>query len=84
MLLNMTGAANAFDTKNCYFNLRINGEFVQEFRAIDDYVGNGWRGDTHISIPSHFLYQGKNIIEIEMANRSFPGYMLLDISMTRQ
>ncbi len=84
MLLNMNGAANAFDTKNCYFNLRINGELVQEFRAIDDYVGNGWRGDTHISISSHFLHQGKNTIEIEMTDRSFPGYMLSDISMTRQ
>lgn len=84
MLLNMNGSANAFDTKNCYFDLRVNGEFVQEFRAIDDYVGNGWRGDTHISIPSHFLHQGKNIIEIAITNRSFPAYMLTGISMMRQ
>lgn len=84
MVLNLIGAANACDTKLCYFSLRINGEFVQEFRAIDDYIGNGWRGDTHVSISPHVLHQGNNTIEIEMTGHGFPGYMLWDISLTER
>lgn len=82
--LTMIGNAAASDTKNCYFILRINGEFVMEFLAIDDFVwgpnGIEYTNTTKLSIPASYLQIGHNTIELELSNKGFRFYDLRSLT----
>lgn len=71
----MRGCAAADDTKRCYFYMRVNGQLVAEFIAVDDFDTHGnYINTTKLSIPSDFLKTGENTLELEIFRGMFPAY----------